>query len=256
MEAHVSAAILDRYFEKLRSHLTVDVAVVGAGPSGLLAARELARGGRKVAVFERRLAPGGGTWGGGMLMNEVVLEEDVLGVLDELGVAHSPCGRGSHTADSVAFAAALIHGACRAGVCIFNGIGVDDIVFRDGRVAGVVIQWSAVSKLQMHVDPLVVTAGAVLDGTGHPSEIAQMAARKAGIRLETPSGGVMGEKPVWIEQGEPETVANTKCLCPGLYVSGMAANNASGGFRMGPIFGGMLQSGLKVARLIEEELSA
>jgi len=255
METKVSAAILERYFEKLRSHLEVDVAVVGAGPSGLLAARELARNGRKVAVFERRLAPGGGTWGGGMLMNEIVIESDSLKVLDELGVAHAPCGDGNHAADSVAFAAALIHGACRAGARIFNGINVEDIVFKDSRVAGVVIQWSPVSKLEMHVDPLVVTARTVLDGTGHSSEVAGMAARKAGVSLDTPTGGVMGEKPVWIEQGEPETVANTKCLCPGLYVSGMAANNVSGGFRMGPIFGGMLNSGLKAARLIQEELN-
>jgi thiamine thiazole synthase len=45
-------------------------------------------------------------------------------------------------------------------------------------------------------------------------------------------------------------------IYPGLYVSGMAANNVSGGFRMGPIFGGMLKSGRKVAGLILEELSA
>ena len=47
----------------------------------------------------------------------------------------------------------------------------------------------------------------------------------------------------------------TKKLYPGLYVSGMAANNASGGARMGPIFGGMLLSGRKVARLIDEDLA-
>jgi len=37
-------------------------------------------------------------------------------------------------------------------------------------------------------------------------------------------------------------------------VVGMAANNVSGGFRMGPVFGGMLKSGRKVADLIIEEL--
>jgi thiamine thiazole synthase len=34
----------------------------------------------------------------------------------------------------------------------------------------------------------------------------------------------------------------------------MAANAVHGGFRMGPIFGGMLRSGRKVARLILDEL--
>ena len=47
---------------------------------------------------------------------------------------------------------------------------------------------------------------------------------------------------------------NTKRLYPGLYASGMAANNVSGGFRMGPIFGGMFLSGKKVADLIMEDL--
>jgi thiamine thiazole synthase len=50
-------------------------------------------------------------------------------------------------------------------------------------------------------------------------------------------------------------VENTFRLCPGLYASGMAANNVQGGFRMGPIFGGMLKSGRKIARLIAEDLA-
>jgi sulfide-dependent adenosine diphosphate thiazole synthase len=79
-------------------------------------------------------------------------------------------------------------------------------------------------------------------------------AKKAGIVLDTPSGGVEGEKPMWMERGEASTVKNTKQLCPGFYASGMAANNISGGFRMGPIFGGMFLSGKKVARLILDEI--
>jgi thiamine thiazole synthase len=42
---------------------------------------------------------------------------------------------------------------------------------------------------------------------------------------------------------------------PRLYVSGMASNGVSGGFRMGPIFGGMLLSGKKVADLIAQQLN-
>ncbi|HQK88382.1 MAG TPA: MerR family transcriptional regulator [Acidobacteriota bacterium] len=78
----------------------------------------------------------------------------------------------------------------------------------------------------------------------------------AGIRLETDTGGIVGEKPAWVDQGERMTVAQTKRLYPGLYVSGMAANNTSGGFRMGPIFGGMFHSGEKVAQLILTDLEA
>ena len=42
----------------------------------------------------------------------------------------------------------------------------------------------------------------------------------------------------------------------GLYASGMAANNVQGGFRMGPIFGGMFKSGRLVAKIIAEDLGA
>jgi thiamine thiazole synthase len=48
---------------------------------------------------------------------------------------------------------------------------------------------------------------------------------------------------------------NTKEAFPGVFVAGMAANATFGSFRMGPIFGGMLLSGEKVAELIDERLS-
>ena len=49
------------------------------------------------------------------------------------------------------------------------------------------------------------------------------------------------------ESGEQQVVENTKEAYPGLFVSGMAANQVFGGYRMGPIFGGMLLSGQKAA---------
>ena len=83
MEETISGAIVRSYFKKLEDHLALDVAIVGAGPSGLVAARDLANAGLKVAVFESKLAPGGGTWGGGMLMNEVVVQNDGAAILHE-----------------------------------------------------------------------------------------------------------------------------------------------------------------------------
>jgi len=254
MEERITSAIIDGFFKKLKDHLRVDVVIVGAGPSGLVAARDLAGAGKKVAVFERKLAPGGGIWGGGMLFNEVVVQDDAVSILDSFGVKHLDAGDGYHTADSVALASGLIFGAVHAGAVIFNSMSVEDIVFRDSRVGGVVILWTPVQRLHMHVDPIVVTSSMVLDGTGHPSEIAGLAAEKAGVVLNTESGAIMGEKPMWVDEGEASTVASTKQLYPGLYASGMAANNVSGGFRMGPIFGGMLLSGRKAAKLMIEEL--
>ncbi|HSQ53824.1 MAG TPA: ribose 1,5-bisphosphate isomerase, partial [Candidatus Bathyarchaeia archaeon] len=82
------------------------------------------------------------------------------------------------------------------------------------------------------------------------TEVLHFIARKADIKLATASGGIMGERSMWSEKAEHLTVENTKRICPGVYVAGMSANAAFGGPRMGPIFGGMLLSGKKVADLI------
>jgi len=254
MEGLVSEAIVNRFFQKLRTNLRVDVVIVGGGPSALVAAKYAADAGLKVVVLERRLAPGGGVWGGGMLFNEVVVQKDSCPILDDFSIRHAAVGGDLFSVDAVEMASGLIFGAVRSGAVVFNAVSVEDIVFKEGKVQGVVIQWTPVQRLEMHVDPIVITARAVLDATGHPSEIVGMAARKAGIRLDTETGGIVGEKPMWAESGEVSTVENTGCLFPGLYASGMAANNVKGGYRMGPIFGGMLKSGQKVAGLLVRDL--
>lgn len=254
MEETITDAIVSRYFEKLRQCLRLDVAVVGAGPSGLVAAHDLARLGLRVAVFERKLAPGGGIWGGGMLMNEIVVQREAAPILADFNIDAQQARDEFLTADAVEVASGLVFGCRKAGAVIFNAVSVEDVVFHHDRIGGLVVNWAPVHREGMHVDPLVVTSRAVLDGTGHPAEIVSMACRKAGIRIDTPTGSVVGERPMWMERGEASTVAHTKRLYAGLYASGMAANNACGGSRMGPIFGGMLMSGRKAARLISEDL--
>jgi thiamine thiazole synthase len=78
--------------------------------------------------------------------------------------------------------------------------------------------------------------------------------RKNDVRLFTETGKIVGERSLWAEAAEKDTMSNTREVFPGLYVAGMAANATFGSYRMGPIFGGMLLSGEKVAKLIIEEL--
>ena len=85
-ETDISAAIIRGYHEKLLERLVSDALIVGAGPSGLVAAIELARRGRKVTVIEKRLTPGGGVWGGAMAMNEVIVQAEACTILDELNI--------------------------------------------------------------------------------------------------------------------------------------------------------------------------
>ncbi|MDO4571002.1 MAG: sulfide-dependent adenosine diphosphate thiazole synthase [Planctomycetia bacterium] len=257
MESIISSAIVRQFSDKLLNHLEVDVAIVGGGPSALVAARDLALKGVKVAIFERKLAPGGGTWGGGMLFNEVVVQTEALPILDDFGIRYLPIpeAEGYFTLDSVEMASALIYGAVHAGAKIFNSVSVEDIVFKGENVGGLVINWTPVERLGMHVDPLTVTSKCVLDGTGHPSEVVRMVVNKAKVKLNTPTGDILGERPMWVDSGEASTVLNTLEYYPGLFACGMSANNCMGGYRMGPIFGGMLMSGRKAAGLIETFLN-
>ncbi len=251
----ISKLIINGFNKKLNNALNSDVAIVGAGPSGLVAAYYLAKDGYNVSLFESKLAPGGGMWGGGMMFNEIVVQKDAIHILDEFEIKYTHKEDEYYTADSVESTSALINRAKKAGVNIFNLVKAVDVVLKDNAVKGLVISWTPVEYMQLHVDPLTIGAKAVLDATGHPSEIANTLIKKAGVRLDTPTGGVQGEKPMNAELGEKETVENTKEIYKNFFVSGMAANGVFGGFRMGPIFGGMLLSGHKVYQLIKEAIS-
>ncbi len=250
-EITVTRKIVDRFYREFSSHLDVDVVIAGAGPASLTAARYLAKGGLKTVIFERKLSPGGGMWGGGITFPVIVVQEESKALLEEIGVRLTDEGGGYYTADSVSTAAKLIASACDAGARLFNAMSVEDVMIRDGKVNGVVINWSAVEVAGLHVDPVTVRSKYVIDGTGHPCEVVKVVQAKAG-RLLTPSGKIEGEKSMWAEVGERMTVENTKEVYPNLYVTGMACNAAFGAPRMGPIFGGMLLSGRKVAELILE----
>lgn len=252
-EVVVSRKILERFFREFESDIDVDVVIAGAGPASLTAARYLGKSGLRAVIFERRLSPGGGMWGGGMSFPVIVVQEESRSLLEEIGVRLQDEGDGYCTAGSVEASAKLIAGAIDAGARLYNTISVEDVLIRKDAVTGVVINSSAVEAAGLHVDPLAVRARFVVDGTGHPAEVANIVARKVG-RLNTPTGRIEGEKSMWAELGEQMTVENTCEVYPNLYVTGMACNAVMGAPRMGPIFGGMLLSGRKVARLIIDRM--
>ena len=253
-EIKITQAIIERFMEKLKSCLDLDVAIVGAGPSGMVASYYLAKEGYKVAIFERKLSIGGGMWGGGMMFNQIVVQKKAKRILDEFGVNNVHYEEDYFTADAIEAATVICAKACQVGVKIFNCISVEDVVVRENRVCGLVINWSPVETTGLHVDPLVIHARYIVDATGHDTEVIKVIERKTEGKLFTPTGKIMGEMSLWAEIAETTTVENTKEAYPGVFVAGMAANATFGSYRMGPIFGGMLLSGEKVAQLIRERL--
>ncbi len=246
-EIKISKAIIEAYMDKLLDALDVDVAIAGAGPAGMVCGYYLAKKKKRVAIFERKLSVGGGMWGGGIMFNEIVIQDKAKGILDELGVRTRQYEKGYYLADSIEAVSTICSKTVKAGVKIFNLISAEDVMVRKGRICGLVLNWTAVEMAHLHVDPITMAARFVVDATGHAAEVVHIVEKKSGIRLKTRTGSIMGEQSMWADRAEETIVKNSKEAAPGLYVCGMCSNAVFGGPRMGPIFGGMLLSGRKVA---------
>jgi thiamine thiazole synthase len=252
----ITKAIVERYLNKFIDNLNQDVIIAGAGPAGLTTAYYLARNGYNVSIFERKLSIGGGMWGGGMMFNEIVVGEDGKKILDEFDINSEKYEEGYYTADSVEAISTICSKAVKAGVKIFNCISVEDVMIDKNGVCGVVINWSSVDTAGLHVDPLSVRSKFVVEATGHPLEVLKILEKKVDGNLFTKTGKIIGEKSMNAEIGERTVVENTKEIFNNVYVVGMAANAAFGTNRMGPIFGGMLLSGKKLADILIERLES
>jgi thiamine thiazole synthase len=58
---------------------------------------------------------------------------------------------------------------------------------------------------------------------------------------------------MWTSLAERVLLKNTGEVCPGLYAAGMSVAALHQTPRMGPIFGGMLLSGRRVAEIVTEK---
>jgi len=182
-----------------------------------------------------------------------VVQEGARRILDDLGIRSEKYCEGYYIADSVESVAKLIAGAKNAGAEIFNLISVEDVLAKKGKVCGLVINRTPIEMAQLHVDPVTISSKFVVDATGHSAVVAHVVQKKVGP-LKTETKGIVGERAMWAEDGERFVVEKAGEIFPNVYVTGMAVGAVYGGPRMGPIFGGMLLSGERVARMILKKL--
>ncbi len=248
-EREVTKAIVSSFLHQVEEYVESDVIIVGAGPSGLVAGRELAKARLKTLIIERNNYLGGGFWIGGYFMNKVTLRAPAQELLDELGVPYSPASQGLYVADAPHACSKLIAAACDVGVKVFSLTMVEDIVVRDdNRVAGVVVNWSPIIHLPNEVsalDPIPLETKVVIDATGHDASVAKKLVQRGMLKM-------VGEGALWIDKSEEAVVERTSEVYPGLIVTGMAVASVFGLPRMGPTFGGMLLSGKRAAEVAIE----
>jgi len=251
-EKDVTRAIIGEFAKQFTEYVESDCVIIGGGPSGLMAGRELSKKGYKVLIIERNNYLGGGFWIGGYLMNKITVREPAQEVLKELGVPCEEISKGLYVAAGPHACSKLIASTCDAGVKFVTMTSFDDIVLKEeNKVAGVVVNWTPIQALPREitcVDPIALESKIVIDATGHDAFVAKKLEERG--LLKTQGFGAM-----WVERSEDLIVEYTGEVHPGLIVIGMAVSTVFGLPRMGPTFGAMLLSGKKGAEIAEKSLS-
>lgn len=250
-EKEVTRAIVSEFAKQFEEYVESDCLIIGGGPSGLMAGKELAGRGVKVLIVERNNYLGGGFWIGGYLLNKVTVRGPAQEVLSELKIPFQEVTKGLYVTDGPHACSKLIASACDAGVKFANMTIFDDVVLREeNRVAGAVINWTPISALPREitcVDPVAMETKMVVDATGHDACVVKKLEERGLVKTK-------GFGAMWVERSEDLVVEHTGEVHPGLVVTGMAVATVYGLPRMGPTFGAMLLSGKRGAAVVLEKL--
>src|SRR5437773_9423136 len=197
-EKEITRTIADMFNETMREYTDSDVIIIGAGPAGLTAGRDLARVGVRTLIIEQNNYLGGGYWLGGYMMNPVTVRAPAQKIWDELGIPYKKVSEGLYLTPGPHAVSKLIAAACDAGVKFLNLTKFDDLVLKNGRVSGIVVNWMPVSALPRNitcVDPIALESKMVIDASGHDSVAVKRLVDRKLVEWK-------GMDPMWVDDGE------------------------------------------------------
>ncbi|KAF9096981.1 triosephosphate isomerase [Mortierella sp. AD031] len=250
-EADVSREMTRRYMTDMLDHAETDVVVIGAGSAGLSCAWELSKNPDiQVTVIEQSVSPGGGAWLGGQLFSAMIVRKPGHHFLAEVGVPFDDCNENYVVVKHAALFTSTILSKLlmRPNVKLFNALAAEDLIVKNGRVAGVVTNWTLVTlhhDTQSCMDPNVIEAKVVVSSTGHDGPMGASGVKrlqKIGLIKNVP-----GMIALDMNAAEDGIVRNTREVVPGMVITGMEVAELDGCPRMGPTFGAMMLSGQKAA---------
>jgi len=244
-EKEITRTIAAMFNETMTEYTDSDVIIIGAGPAGLTAGRELGKMGIKTLIVEQNNYLGGGYWVGGYMMNPVTVRAPAQKIWDELGIPYRKITDGLYATWGPHACSKLIAAACDAGVRFLQLTKFDDLVLKNKRVGGIVVNWMPVSALPRNitcVDPVALESKIVIDASGHDSVAVKRLMDRGYMKWK-------GMDPLWVEGSEDAVVNYTGEVFPGLIAAGMSVTETHGLPRMGPTFGSMLLSGKKAAEV-------
>ncbi|CAO3648378.1 unnamed protein product [Mucor fragilis] len=285
-ESQVSREMVTRYMNDMLHYAESDVVIVGCGSAGLSCAWELSKDpSLKIAIIEQSVSPGGGCWLGGQvnacftfhnakqltyfsfqLFSAMVVRKPADKFLDELEIPYEEKENYVVVKHAALFTSTILSKLLmRPNVKLFNATAVEDLIVKNGKVAGVVTNWTLVTlnhNTQSCMDPNVMEAKVIVSGTGHDGPMGA-----SGVKRLESIGLIKGNKGMLsldMNAAEDDIVKYTREVVPGMVVTGMELAELDGAPRMGPTFGAMLISGQKAAyaaraslkRQAEEEKAA
>ena len=81
-----------------------------------------------------------------MMFNQVVIQQEAMDIIKEFGINYEKYEDGLYTIDSIESTSAILYKAVHAGAKLFNCYSVEDVVFKDKKVSGVVVNWTPVLR--------------------------------------------------------------------------------------------------------------